>query len=223
MVTHCQQDQLKLLFREYLIYNIYNLITTYSFQVRLLKVQYIDTNRKEDVIETHAFLIESPKSIEKRLDLVELKSDQDFNMKTYKDISENWLNIAQTKLQVAFQHLIRNNDWVISYTESTKTLSSANIRFFHNGKEGFPFPYDFDLAGVVKWEDESYKDRYDIENLCKNVEMKKAFMKVLRHKDEYFQMLDNNSFLGIMYKNKFAEYLDGLRSADDFCVKTNFN
>jgi len=206
-----------------LIYNIYNLITPYSFQVRLLQVKYIDINRKEDAIETYGFFIESPKSIKKRLNLDKLKSDQDFNMKTHTDISENWSSISQPKLQDAFQHLVRNNDWVIFHSGPTRTLSLGNIKFFYNEKEGFPFPYDFDLAGLVRWDDESYKTRYGIENLCKNVEMKRAFMKILSHKDEVFQILDKVSFLSLSYKNKFAAYLSQFKSVDDFCVKTNFS
>jgi len=223
IVTHCQEDKLPLLFREYLIYKIYNVITPYSFQVRLVKVQYTDVNRKEDAIDAYAFFIESSKSIKKRLNLDKLKSDEDFNMKTYRNISENWLNISQLKLQEAFQHLIRNNDWVIFHSGPAKTLSLGNIKFFYNEKEGFPFPYDFDLAGVVKWDDESYKNRYGIENFCKNVEMKKAFMKILSHKDEYFQLLDKDSFLSSSYKNKLADYLNQFKFVEDFCVRTNFS
>lgn len=223
MVTHCQEDKLHLVFREHLIYNIYNLITPYSFQVRLLQVKYIDINRKEDAIETYGFIIESPKSINKRLNLDNLKSDQDFNMKTHTDISENWLNISQVKLQEAFQHLIRNNDWVIFHSGPARTLSLGNIKVFYNEKEGFPFPYDFDLAGLVRWDDESYKTRYGIENLCNNAEMKKAFMKILSHKDEVFPILNKESFLSSSYKNKFTEYLGQFKSVGDFCVTANFS
>jgi len=223
MVTHCQEDKLHLLFREHLVYKIYNLITLYSFQVRLLEVKYIDIDRKEDPIETYALFIESSRSIKKRLKLEKLTSDEDFNLKTHRNISENWLNTSQLKLQEAFQHLIRNNDWVIFHSEPARTLSLANIKFFYNEKEGFPFPYDFDLAGVVKWDDEGYKNRYDIENLCKKFEIRKAFMKILSHKNEYFQLLDRDPFLSLRYKNKFAEYLNQFKSVDDFCVKTNFD
>jgi hypothetical protein len=223
MVTHCQVDKLHLLFREHLIYKIYNLITPYSFQVRLLKVKYIDINRKEDTIETYSFFIESHKSIKKRLNLDKLKSEEDFNLKTHRNISENWLNISQVKLQEAFQHLVRNNDWVIFHSGPARTLSLGNIKVFYNEKEGFPFPYDFDLAGLVRWDDESYKTRYGIENLCKNVEMKKAFMKILSRKDEVFQILDKESFLSSSFKNKFREYLGQFKSVGDFCVTANFS
>jgi hypothetical protein len=220
LVTHCQEDKLQLLFREHLVYRIYNLITPYSFQVRLLKVRYVDTNGKQEYSEeSYAFFIESCNSVEKRLKLDELKSDDDFNLKTYTGVSENWLNTPQVNLQDAFQHLMRNNDWVIFYVEPTKSFSLANIKFFGNEKEGFPFPYDFDLAGIVGWDNDTYEYRHGYENLCQNVAMKKAFTSILNYKELYVQLLDRDAFLQPDYKSKFAEYLNQFESADDFCSK----
>jgi hypothetical protein len=153
------------------------------------------------------------------LNLDELKSDDDFNLKSYRDISENWLNVSQTKLQEAFQHLIRNNDQVIFYNEVTKTFSLANIKFFHNKDEGFPIPYDFDLAGVVTWESDSFEYRFGNENVCKGVEFKEAATKLLNLKNEYFQLIDEDSFLSLSYKSKLKEYLIQFRSVDDFCLE----
>jgi len=218
LVTHCQDDRLNFLFREHLIYKIYNLITPYSFHVRLLKIKYIDIDRNEDTIESYAFLIESCKSVEKRLNLDELKSDDDFNLKSHKDISENWLNVSQTKLQEAFQHLIRNNDQVIFYTETTRTFSLANIKFFHNKDEGFPIPYDFDLAGVVTWDSDSFEYRFGNENVCESVEFKEAVTKLLNLKSEYLQLIDEDSFLSLSYKSKLIDYLIQFRSVADFCL-----
>ena len=223
LVTHCQEDELNLLFREHLIYKIYNSITPYSFRVCLLKIKYIDIDGREDPMETYAFFIESDRSIEKRLNLDKLQSDQDFNMKTHNDIAPEWPNTSQSKLQEAFQHLIRNNDWVIFHSGSPMTLSLANVNFFHNEKEGFPFPYDFDIAGVVIWNDDSYKNRYGIDNLCKNDDTKAAFMKILSHKEEYHQVLKNHTYLSTAYKNKFSAYLNQFKTVDDFCLESNFD
>ena len=219
VVTHCQNDNLNSLFREHLIYKIYNLITDHSFQVRLLKIQYIDVNGKEDPIDAYAFFIESTKSIEKRLNLHELESGDKFNMRTYSDLSENWLNPSLVATHDAFQHLIRNNDWVIFYSEPTRTYSLANVSFFYNVNEGFPFPYDFDLAGVITWDDESYAYRYGNEMLCTNVEMRKAFVQILSHRDEYFQLIDSDSDLNVDYKNQFADYVNQFKSVEDFCLE----
>lgn len=223
LVTHCEEDNLQLLYREHLIYQIYNLITPYSFQVRLFKVRYIDINRPGDTIDTYAFFIESPDSIEKRLNLDKLKSDDNFNMKTHRDVAEDWLNVSQVKLMEAFQHLVRNGDWVVFHSGPARTLSLGNVKVFYNEKEGFPFPYDFDLAGTVRWDDQGYKVRYGIKDLCKDVQMKTAFTTVLGHKNEYLRLVDEDNLLSSEYKNTFREYLSQFESADDFCVDAHFD
>lgn len=219
IVTHCQEGNLQLLFREHLIYKMYNLTTPYSFHVRLLRVRYVDSGRQAEAIETYAFFIESSKSIRKRLNLDKLKSDDDFNLKTYKGISQTWLNISQTKLLEAFQHLIRHNDWVIYYMEPTRTYFLANIQLFYNDNEGFPFPYDFDLAGTVTWNNTGYEHRFGNDNLCKNVDTINAFKKILSRKEDYLQLLEKDPLLSSDYKNRLSEYLNRFQSADDFCSR----
>lgn len=218
IVTHCQADDLELLFREHLIYRIYNQITPYSFRVRLLSVEYVDTSKKEVPTDTYAFFIESDKSVEKRLRLDELKSDQKFNMKTLENIAEDRLSTSQIMLLNAFQHLILNDDWVIFYSETARTLSLANIKFFNNNHEGFPIPYDFDRAGVVTWEIENYVYRHGSENLCTDGEMKDALIKILRHKIEYERLLNKDLFLSASYKDRLVHHLNQFNSPEDFCL-----
>jgi hypothetical protein len=218
LVTHCANDDLEMLFREYLMYKLYNLITPYSFQARLLKIRYVDSNRQSGPIDSYAFFIESTNSIEERLGLEELESDQDFNMKTYQNISKDWLNVSQTRVQDAFQHFIRNNDWVIFYVDPPGMLSSANIKFFHDGQQGFPFPYDFDLAGLVTWNFENYQYRYGAENLCENIEMKTTLLKTLSHKDGMVKLVNNDSFLSMKYRKDLTEYFQKYESVEDFCA-----
>jgi hypothetical protein len=222
LVTHCTHEEIQRLFREHLIYKIYNLVTPFSFQVRLLKVKYIDINGAEDPIETFAFFIEGSNSVESRLSLHELDSEQHFNMKTHTDISETWANVEQTALQTTFQHFIRNGDWIIFHSGAAGTLSLGNIKFFHDDAEGFPFPYDFDLAGVVRWDDGNYRMRYGFHDLCQDVEMRKAFLKLLSHKQEYIELLNADAFLTQGYKSKFSKYVNQFNSVDDFCEDSNF-
>ena len=58
MVTHCQYGNEDYLFKEYLIYKLYNVLTDNSFRVRLVKIEYINTHKKANPIKTYAFLIE---------------------------------------------------------------------------------------------------------------------------------------------------------------------
>ena len=47
-VTHCQQGKIyeQYLLKEYLVYRMYNILTEYSFRVRLVQMEYIDTGKK---------------------------------------------------------------------------------------------------------------------------------------------------------------------------------
>jgi hypothetical protein len=217
IVTHCHEDKLQLLFREHLIYKMYSLITPYSFRVRLFKVKYLDSEHREKPITSFAFFVESDRSVEKRLKLAELKSDSTFNLKTYADIAEQWLNAPQVKLQEAFQHLIRNYDWVIFFSNPAETMSLANIKVFYDEKEGFPFPHDFDLAGVVTWNADSFEERYDEENRCQEAGMRKALTAILGHIDEFIQLVDEDPYLDSGYKEQFAGHLGRFKSVEDFC------
>ena len=60
VVTHCKgsQDYEEYVLKEYLCYKIYNIISPVSFRVRLVRMTYVDTGRKNKVTEGWAFMIE---------------------------------------------------------------------------------------------------------------------------------------------------------------------
>jgi hypothetical protein len=113
--------------------------------------------------------------------------------------------------------LIRNYDWVIFFTNPGKTMSLANIKVFYDEREGFPFPHDFDLAGVVTWNADSFEERYGEENRCQDAGMRKALTTILDHMDEFIQLVDEDPYLDSGYKEQFAGYLGRFKSVEDFC------
>ena len=58
MVTHCEYGNEQNLFKEYIIYKLYNVLTDYSFRVRLIKIEYINTYKKSKPINSYSFFIE---------------------------------------------------------------------------------------------------------------------------------------------------------------------
>ncbi len=77
MVTRCRsaREYEDYVLREYLVYRIYNLVTPYSFRVRLVRLKIIDTGRKNRETEEWAFLIEPEEMMARRLDASVIKSD----------------------------------------------------------------------------------------------------------------------------------------------------
>ena len=76
LVTHCQYGNEENLFKEYLIYKLYNVMTDTSFRVRLVKIDYINTNpkRKRKPVQTYAFLIEPVEMLAARIKSVPIES-----------------------------------------------------------------------------------------------------------------------------------------------------
>lgn len=137
LVTHCQSDDPgyeQYLFQEYLVYRLYNLLTSFSYRVRLTDVTYVDIWDPENIIKTHAFILESDNGMAKR---------NGGNILETEEISFEDLNMYQYTLLCLFQYMIINNDW--------STLIVKNIKLIKlNGSDVLiPVPFDFDFAGIV--------------------------------------------------------------------------
>jgi hypothetical protein len=126
----------QLIFKEYLIYKIYNLIDPKSFRVRLVRVTYHDTRNKVKSFTQYAFIIEDDAEMARRngckkLDVTGINT-------------ENTERATMTVVAV-FEYLISNTDWSVP--------NNHNIKLIGNKKEPnappYAVPYDFDHSGLV--------------------------------------------------------------------------
>ena len=136
LVTHCSDDEeaeLNIL-KEYLAYKMYNELTSHSFKVQLVKINYIDTKSASVRYTKFGFLLEDNEEMSSRLN--------GKMTKTY-NISTNELDAQQYNLMAMFQYMIGNTDWNISVMH--------NIKIVQSDSQTAPVlvPYDFDFAGVV--------------------------------------------------------------------------
>lgn len=136
LVTHCGNRSIneQYLLREYMVYKMYELITPYSFRVRLCKISYLDTNGKYDPKEQFAFIIEDIDEVAARNNMKEYKGkimNQDVCMKEEVD-----------KL-ILFQYMIGNLDWSVP--------NGHNFKLIYGEDYPLPIavPYDFDFSGMV--------------------------------------------------------------------------
>ncbi len=120
--------------KEYLAYKIYNILTDYSFKVRLIKLKIKDLDNKYDSIECSAFFIEPYKNLCKRVSGYPLE---------VKNIHPNFTNTEMITLLSVFQYMIGNTDW------SVKALHNIKLISFENSKKPVAVPYDFDQCGLV--------------------------------------------------------------------------
>ena len=138
IVTHCKNSSMyqKYIFKEYLIYKMYSLLTDFSFKVRLVQIDYIDSNQKQKTFTKYGFLIEHIKALAERKNCLELENEQ---------LAQKWMNEEVMPLLCVFQYMIGNTDWSVAGLHNLKVVKSKN----YATPKPYPIPYDFDYSGFV--------------------------------------------------------------------------
>lgn len=138
MVGGCGKnwDDEQFLLKEYLIYKMYNLLTDFSFRVRLMKVNYEDTKGKVKPYSQYAFVIE---------DIDQLAKRNKYQKKELIKFGPNGTNRNQTLLMSVFQYMIGNTDWSIPYYHNIKLVVPKS----DTNALPIPIAYDFDVSGLV--------------------------------------------------------------------------
>lgn len=143
LVTHCRVRRASEVnaLKEYAAYRIFNIISDYSYRVRLLRISYSDTDGtlKEDESVRYGFVLEPTELVAARLgaELVQAKG-----------VSLRSLNDEQEALVYVFQYLIGNTDWSLVAAEGDDTCCH-NAKLFDIEEARYYVPYDFDLSGLV--------------------------------------------------------------------------
>lgn len=126
----------ELVLKEYLVYKMYNMLTEFSFGVRLAKVTFKDVQNKIKPYSQYSFLIEDVDDMAKR--------------NRCREYQKPVLNGALTDRQQMtitsmFQYMIGNTDWSLP--------NKHNLRFVQllSDTISYPYvvPYDFDYCGLV--------------------------------------------------------------------------
>jgi hypothetical protein len=138
IVTHCSssKNSENYIFKEYLAYKLYNILTDKSFRVRLLDLSYIDTGKKQKNYRQHGFIIEPIELVVKRTESVEIDPK----------VVRGPNIVEEDADRVAFFHyMIANTDWRfkgghnMKYMKTLKDVTDKVIAV----------PYDFDFSGFV--------------------------------------------------------------------------
>ena len=143
LVNHCKQSKKyeQFYIKEFLSYQIYNLLTDKSYRVQGLDLAYATDEDDNKPIERFGFLIEDPDDVAKRNGLEKLKTNY---------IQPGQLDSMETSRFMMFQYLIANLDW--SVLSGFKDDCCHNARLIGAGEEAIPMygiPYDLDSSGLV--------------------------------------------------------------------------
>ncbi len=143
LVTHCRDSKAAQLdtLQEYAAYRIFNLISNFSYKVRLLHITYTDTDGRlnEDEFDRYGFLIESESGLADRI------GGQPAHVSA---VSLRTLDSQQAAAVFVFQYLIGNTDWSLVTADEDDTCCH-NGDLFDVESVRYYVPYDFDLSGLV--------------------------------------------------------------------------
>ena len=157
LVSHCRNHDRayeQAVVAEYLVYRMFNLLTERSFRARLLRVDYVFSDKKRN-IENYAVLIEPKERLEKRLDGKTTKTER---------VKIPELQPEDLNLVSMFQYFIGNTDF--SPIASVPDKDCCHNQILLKRKEGLHLtvPYDFDQAGMVDAPHAVPNPRFDIES-----------------------------------------------------------
>ena len=214
MVTHCSAGGEDYLLKEYLVYKLYNVLTDYSFRVRLLRVNYINTFKESKPIRTFAFVIEPKESLCKRLNAVEVKTNMNI---TQKDIRQDVMD-----RMAIFQYMIGNTDWTFPVFHNNVLIMSRGD--LDGLGSGIAVAYDFDYSGLVNT---SYA--VPAEQLKLNSVLERRYIGICRSeetfindlkefadkKEDFYRVINEFQYLSPKIKKQMISYLDGFYKGFD--------
>ena len=206
VVTNCRGSKTydDYLLREYLCYKIYNLISPVSFRVRLLRMKYVDTGRKNKVTEGWAFMIEPEDMLAERHEAIVVQND---------GLAMRLTKPGQLDVAALFTYMIGNADFSVTGRHNVKILGMPGF-----GSEGYTVvPYDFDYSGLVDADYaipgenlgiSSVRERYYL-GLCRSDEaFGVAIDSINQYREEILQLVQDFEYLDQRNKNDVIGYLE---------------
>jgi len=191
--------------REYLIYKLFNVLTDTSFRVRLVRINYLDTQNKKKPITQFGFFIEPVEMLAARANYIQIKSR---NL-TQKNITPKVMD----RLAI-FNYMVGNYDWSIPGQHNVKVFRPL---IFDTLMYGIAIPYDFDWTGLVNASyavpaenvgTESVRERV-FTGICRS---KEVFLKdldgFLVKKEEFYRVINEFPYLNQREKRDIIMYLD---------------
>lgn len=225
LVVHCggsiRYEQA--LVREYLAYRVLNLITPVSFQVRLLRVRYVDSEDKRSDQVRYAYFMEHKNRLGKRIDAKDLKIEET----DVESLQPDHLNLTSV-----FQYLIGNTDFS-PVAPSPYDECCHNYDLFDNDSGLLvAIPYDFDQTGFVNAPYAAPSEQFPITSVrqriyrgrCVNIEHFPASLQrfqevreaiyVLLQEHEGLTSMTRKSLL--QYVNNFYKLIDDPRKVEKY-------
>ena len=192
------------LLTEYYAYRIYQLITPYSFRVRLLNIHYLDTSGKIKPMTNFAFIIENENEMAARLNALSIKTENIHSERTNRQL---------VTILYMFQFMIGNTDFSIPARHNIKLIKPIDEDVF----KPIAIPYDFDYSGIVnayyasppsEYPIKTVRERYYMGFCREDQEMKYVFTLFQDKKAAIYDLIESSPWLGKNRQINITRYLD---------------
>jgi len=205
LVTHCrpQEAYTQRLYEEYIIYQMYNLLTPYSIRARMMKINYVDTGSKKNPGWFYGFLIEDIDQVADRNNGEELKT---------KNVHMERLNRYYGTLMPVFLYMIGNTDWSVPGMHNVKLIRDNDP----NNYQPIPIPYDFDYCGFLDAPYAIPPEMLGLDDVTTRLyrgfcrtdeEFQEVFDKFIENKEEILALISENPWLDDKSKKKNQKYI----------------
>lgn len=220
LVTHCESGNEENLFREYLVYKLFNVLTDTSFRARLVKINYINTFKNTRPIRTYAFFIEPLDLLAERIGAIPV----DLTTLSQTNILPSYMD-----RMAIFFYMIGNSDWSIPNQHNCKVLAQP---LSSTPDLGLVIPYDFDYTGFVNADYaippeglgiESVRERIYL-GICRDEEVYiKALQEFIDKKDAFYRVINEFELLSESSKKDLVRFIDAFyREIEDNSILRNF-
>jgi hypothetical protein len=206
LVSVCRNNKSnqQYIYKERLVYKLYNLMTEYSFATRTIHLSFIDTSEKVKPDSTIAFFIEPVDGLSKRLDAIEIES----KLRNQDLTDYNLMNML-----AVFQFMIGNLDWSVAGLHNIKLIKPTAA----DQTRSIAVPYDFDFCGLVNTSYAAPPPSIEIENVRVRVfrgfsrtpeQMQATFDLFRAKKDEIFKTIQDDPYLLSGTKKDVTKFID---------------
>lgn len=189
------------LIKEYLVYRVYNLLTEFSFRVRMVKIVYVDINNAIAPFETLGFFIEEMESLNHRTNTMPIKT---------LGIIQDAVDRPKMDVTSIFQYMIGNTDWSVP--------KQHNIKLVIRESDLIPIaiPYDFDFCGFVNPPYTKPPEIIPISHVTERYyrgfcrtrkELEPAINYFISKKENVFSLIQEDTLLNSRSKREMIEYI----------------
>lgn len=206
IVPYCRIGYERYVLKEYLAYKLFNILTDYSFRVRLFKINYVNTSKPTKPVTQYGFAIEPVKLLEKRTMTLEV----DFSGTTQRGLNADMLD-----RMAVFNYMIGNTDWSVPIRHNVVLLSPASPGILP--LEKLIVPYDFDYSGLVNASYAAPFETLPIKTIRERLYMavcrsEERFGEVLSEfagkKEELYRVINEFQYTSAGTKKEMIKYLD---------------